>query len=72
IHAGDKTCGRPGHTGVISKIVPEEDIPYFLDGRPIDIMLNPPRVPPRMNLGQVYDLHLGMASINLGILRASP
>ena len=54
-------CGRHGNKGVISKIVPEEDMPYLPDGRPIDIMLNPLGVPSRMNIGQVLELHLGMA-----------
>ena len=60
-------CGRHGNKGVISKIVPEEDMPYLPDGRPIDIMLNPLGVPSRMNIGQVLELHLGMAAKNLGI-----
>ena len=55
-------CGRHGNKGVISKIVPEEDMPYLPDGRPIDIMLNPLGVPSRMNIGQVLELHLGMAA----------
>ena len=62
IHVGDKMCGRHGNKGVISKIVPEEDMPYLPDGRPIDIMLNPLGVPSRMNIGQVLELHLGMAA----------
>ena len=65
-------CGRHGNKGVISKIVPEEDMPYLPDGRPIDIMLNPLGVPSRMNIGQVLELHLGMAAKNLGIHVASP
>ena len=72
IHVGDKMCGRHGNKGVISKIVPEEDMPYLPDGRPIDIMLNPLGVPSRMNIGQVLELHLGMAAKNLGIHVASP
>ncbi|MBU5909124.1 DNA-directed RNA polymerase subunit beta, partial [Vibrio cholerae O1] len=55
IHVGDKMCGRHGNKGVISKIVPEEDMPYLPDGRPIDIMLNPLGVPSRMNIGQVLE-----------------
>lgn len=55
-------CGRHGNKGVISKIVPEEDMPYLPDGRPIDIMLNPLGVPSRMNIGQVLELHLGMVA----------
>ena len=72
IHVGDKMCGRHGNKGVISKIVPEEDMPYLPDGRPIDIMLNPLGVQSRMNIGQVLELHLGMAAKNLGIHVASP
>ncbi|QGR77302.1 DNA-directed RNA polymerase subunit beta [Staphylococcus hominis] len=72
IHVGDKMCGRHGNKGVISKIVSEEDMPYLPDGRPIDIMLNPLGVPSRMNIGQVLELHLGMAAKNLGIHVASP
>ena len=72
IHVGDKMCGRHGNKGVISKIVPEEDMPYLPDGRPIDIMLNPLGVPSRMNIGQVLELHLGMVAKNLGIHVASP
>lgn len=72
IHVGDKMCGRHGNKGVISKIVPEEDMPYLPDGTPIDIMLNPLGVPSRMNIGQVLELHLGMAAKNLGIHVASP
>lgn len=72
IHVGDKMCGRHGNKGVISKLVPEEDMPYLPDGTPIDIMLNPLGVPSRMNIGQVLELHLGMAAKNLGIHVASP
>ena len=72
IHVGDKMCGRHGNKGIISKIVPEEDMPYLPDGTPIDIMLNPLGVPSRMNIGQVLELHLGMAAKNLGIHVASP
>nr|WP_263314310.1 DNA-directed RNA polymerase subunit beta [Mammaliicoccus sp. Marseille-Q6498] len=72
IHVGDKMCGRHGNKGVISRILPEEDMPYMPDGTPIDIMLNPLGVPSRMNIGQVLELHLGMAAKNLGIHVASP
>jgi DNA-directed RNA polymerase subunit beta len=72
IHVGDKMCGRHGNKGVISRILPEEDMPYLPDGTPIDIMLNPLGVPSRMNIGQVLELHLGMAAKNLGIHVASP
>jgi DNA-directed RNA polymerase subunit beta len=72
IHEGDKMAGRHGNKGVISRILPEEDMPYLPDGTPIDIMLNPLGVPSRMNIGQVLELHLGMAARRLGIHVASP
>ncbi|WP_096186205.1 DNA-directed RNA polymerase subunit beta [Evansella halocellulosilytica] len=72
IHEGDKMAGRHGNKGVISRILPEEDMPYLPDGTPIDIMLNPLGVPSRMNIGQVLELHLGMAARNLGIHVATP
>ncbi|WP_405098335.1 DNA-directed RNA polymerase subunit beta [Oceanobacillus sp. FSL H7-0719] len=72
IHEGDKMAGRHGNKGVISKILPEEDMPFMPDGTPIDIMLNPLGVPSRMNIGQVFELHLGMAARLLGIHVASP
>ncbi len=72
ISEGDKMAGRHGNKGVISKILPEEDMPYLPDGTPIDIMLNPLGVPSRMNIGQVLELHLGMAARYLGIHVASP
>lgn len=58
-------AGRHGNKGVISLILPEEDMPFLPDGTPVDIMLNPLGVPSRMNLGQVLELHLGMAAKNL-------
>lgn len=72
ISVGDKMAGRHGNKGVISRILPEEDMPYMPDGSPVDIMLNPLGVPSRMNIGQVLELHLGMASRALGIHMASP
>lgn len=72
IKEGDKMAGRHGNKGVISKILPEEDMPFLPDGTPIDIMLNPLGVPSRMNIGQVFELHLGMAARKLGIHVASP
>ncbi|WP_286958106.1 DNA-directed RNA polymerase subunit beta, partial [Lactococcus sp. UBA7157] len=72
IHVGDKMAGRHGNKGVVSNIVPVEDMPYLPDGTPIDIMLNPLGVPSRMNIGQVMELHLGMAARTLGIHIASP
>ena len=72
ISEGDKMAGRHGNKGVISKILPVEDMPFLPDGTPIDIMLNPLGVPSRMNIGQVLELHLGMAAKKLGIYVASP
>ena len=72
ISEGDKMAGRHGNKGVISRILPEEDMPFLPDGTPIDIMLNPLGVPSRMNIGQVLELHLGMAARQLGIHVASP
>ncbi|WP_271397371.1 DNA-directed RNA polymerase subunit beta [Salinicoccus roseus] len=72
ISVGDKMCGRHGNKGVISRILPEEDMPYMPDGTPIDIMLNPLGVPSRMNIGQVLELHLGMAARAMGLKMASP
>jgi len=72
IRVGDKMAGRHGNKGVISRILPEEDMPFMPDGTPVDIMLNPLGVPSRMNIGQVLELHLGMASRYLGIHMASP
>lgn len=65
-------AGRHGNKGVVSNIVPVEDMPYLPDGTPIDIMLNPLGVPSRMNIGQVMELHLGMAARTLGIHIATP
>jgi DNA-directed RNA polymerase subunit beta len=62
VSVGDKLAGRHGNKGVISRILPEEDMPYTEDGRPIDILLTPLGVPSRMNLGQILELHLGMAA----------
>ena len=72
IHEGDKMAGRHGNKGVISRILPEEDMPFLPDGTPLDIMLNPLGVPSRMNIGQVLELHLGMAARKLGIHVATP
>jgi len=66
IHEGDKMAGRHGNKGVISRILPVEDMPYLADGTPIDIMLNPFGVPSRMNIGQVLEIHLGLAAEKLG------
>ena len=72
IQVGDKMSGRHGNKGVISLILPEEDMPYLPDGTPVDIMLNPLGIPSRMNLGQVLELHLGMAAKKLGVHVATP
>ncbi len=66
ISVGDKLSGRHGNKGVISTILPEEDMPYMADGTPIDIILTPLGVPSRMNLGQILEIHLGMAANTLG------
>lgn len=71
IRVGDKMAGRHGNKGVISRILPEEDMPFLPDGTPVDIMLNPLGVPSRMNIGQVLELHLGMAARYLGIHMAT-
>ncbi len=65
ISVGDKLSGRHGNKGVISKILPEEDMPYMPDGRPVDMILTPLGVPSRMNLGQILELHLGLAANTL-------
>jgi DNA-directed RNA polymerase subunit beta len=65
VSVGDKLAGRHGNKGVISKILPEEDMPYMEDGTPIDVILTPLGVPSRMNLGQILELHLGMAAHTL-------
>ena len=72
IQVGDKMSGRHGNKGVISLVLPEEDMPYLPDGRPVDIMLNPLGVPSRMNVGQILELHLGMAGRSLGVKYATP
>lgn len=72
ISEGDKMAGRHGNKGVISKILPIEDMPYLPDGTQVDIMLNPFGVPSRMNIGQVLEIHLGMAAKKLGVKFATP
>jgi len=69
---GDKMAGRHGNKGVIAKVLPEEDMPYTEDGRPVDIVLNPLGVPSRMNLGQIMETHLGWAASMLGMHVATP
>ncbi|MCB0333947.1 MAG: DNA-directed RNA polymerase subunit beta, partial [Bdellovibrionales bacterium] len=66
IQVGDKLAGRHGNKGVLSKIVPQEDMPYLPDGTPVDIVLNPLGVPSRMNIGQILETHLGWAAHNIG------
>ena len=66
LQAGDKMAGRHGNKGVISRIVPVEDVPYLEDGTPVDVVLNPLGVPSRMNVGQILETHLGWASHGLG------
>ncbi|MBK9955354.1 MAG: DNA-directed RNA polymerase subunit beta [Rhodocyclaceae bacterium] len=67
LQPGDKMAGRHGNKGVVSKIVPVEDMPYMEDGRPVDIVLNPLGVPSRMNIGQILETHLGWAAKGLGL-----
>src|SRR5207245_1541634 len=63
---GDKMAGRHGNKGVVSRVLPEEDMPYLEDGTPVDIVLNPLGVPSRMNVGQILETHLGWAALNIG------
>lgn len=72
ISQGDKMAGRHGNKGVISRILPEEDMPFLPDGTPVEIVLNPLGVPSRMNIGQVLETHLGMAAKALGLYIATP
>jgi DNA-directed RNA polymerase subunit beta len=72
ISVGDKMAGRHGNKGVISLILPEEDMPYLPDGTPVDIMLNPLGVPSRMNLGQLLETHLGRAAAKLNVHVVTP
>ena len=72
ISEGDKMSGRHGNKGVISRILPEEDMPFLADGTPVDIMLNPLGVPSRMNIGQILEIHLGLACKKLGLKIATP
>ena len=66
LQPGDKMAGRHGNKGVISRILPEEDMPFLEDGTPVDIVLNPLGVPSRMNVGQIFETHLGWAARGLG------
>ena len=66
LQVGDKMAGRHGNKGVVSRILPEEDMPFLKDGRPVDIVLNPLGVPSRMNVGQILETHLGWAAKGIG------
>src|SRR4029077_6312207 len=72
ISVGDKMAGRHGNKGVISKILPEEDMPHLADGSPVDILLNPLGGPSRMNVGQILETHLGYAAARLGFKAITP
>ena len=72
VSVGDKLAGRHGNKGVISKILPEEDMPYMKDGTPVDVILTPLGVPSRMNLGQIFEMHLGLAANTLGYQAITP
>ncbi len=72
ISVGDKMAGRHGNKGVISKVLPEEDMPFLKDGTPVDILLNPLGVPSRMNVGQILETHLGYAAAKLGFKAITP
>ena len=72
ISVGDKMAGRHGNKGVVSRILPSEDMPFLPDGRPLDIVLNPLGVPSRMNIGQVLEVHLGYAAAALGFKVMTP
>ena len=72
ISVGDKLSGRHGNKGVVSRILPKEDMPFMADGTPVDILLSPMGVPSRMNLGQLFEIHLGMAARALGYKVATP
>ena len=72
ISVGDKMAGRHGNKGVISKILPDEDMPFLADGTPVDILLNPLGVPSRMNVGQILETHLGYAAAKLGFKAVTP
>ena len=72
LQIGDKMSGRHGNKGIVSKIVPREDMPYLPDGTPVDIVLNPMGVPSRMNLGQLFETALGWAGLKLGLKFATP
>lgn len=72
ISVGDKMAGRHGNKGIVARIVPEEDMPFLPDGRPLDIVLTPLGIPSRMNIGQLFETHLGWAASELGVHIATP
>ena len=72
VSVGDKMAGRHGNKGIVARIVPEEDMPFLPDGRPVDIVLNPLGVPSRMNVGQILETHLGWAARLLGFYAKTP
>src|SRR5213075_1521171 len=72
ISVGDKMAGRHGNKGIVARIVPEEDMPFLPDGRPVDIVLNPLGVPSRMNVGQILETHLGWAAKILNFYAKTP
>ncbi len=72
VSVGDKLSGRHGNKGVVSRVLPEEDMPYMADGTPVDVVLTPLGVPSRMNLGQILEMHLGMAANSLGYQAVTP
>ena len=72
VQVGDKLAGRHGNKGVIARVLPEEDMPFMEDGTPVDVVLNPLGVPSRMNIGQLFEVHLGMAARALGMKVISP
>ena len=72
LQPGDKMAGRHGNKGVVSRIVPVEDMPYMADGTPVDVVLNPLGVPSRMNVGQILETHLGWAAAMMGFQAITP
>src|SRR6201999_1863309 len=72
VSVGDKMAGRHGNKGIVARVVPEEDMPFLPDGRPVDIVLNPLGVPSRMNVGQILETHLGWVAKRLGFYAKTP
>ena len=71
LSVGDKMAGRHGNKGVVSRILPQEDLPYFEDGTPVDMVLNPLGVPSRMNVGQILEIHLGTGCQRVLVIRST-